>query len=172
MQRSVSSEVCVVEKGKWKNEDLNPVCRENAKRDGASWWQCLPGIRAGTALGGDFAACARFAAVLTSSCPSLLCSCLHCNSESFPFAASCFLSFGEIHGWEFLEMCVTKFDLFIVFYLLLIEWKWVHEGSWWMSKLILQLLTKSWKNSCRSIAILWHGYLFTITWNEICHLIF
>lgn len=55
---------------------------------------------------------------------------LHCNSESFAFTASCFVkTFGEIYGWELLEMCVTKFDLLISFYLFLIEQKRVCEGS-------------------------------------------
>lgn len=35
-----------------------------------------------------------------------------------------------MHSWELLEMCVTEFYLFIYFYLLLIEQKQVHEGSW------------------------------------------
>lgn len=66
MHRSASSEVCVVENGNEKMQILT-VCRENAKQDGASWWQCLPGIRAGTALGGDWFCTCSSSSYLTVS---------------------------------------------------------------------------------------------------------
>lgn len=146
-----------------------PVCRENAKQDGASWWQCLPGIRAGTALGGDFAASAHFAAVLTSSCPFS-----SYSSSSLWLRILSLYSLLLFEFWRSTRLGASWnvcHEVWPLHYLLLIEQKWVREGSWWMSKLILQLLTKSWKNGCRSIVILWHGHLFTTTWNEISHLI-
>lgn len=127
--RAQTCRMCVVEKGNGKKRILT-VCRENAKRDGASWWQCLPGIGTGTALVETWVLHV-FQLFLPHCVHPHHVHCLHCNSESFPFTASCFFrSFGEIHSWELLEMCVTKFDLFIRFYLLLIEQKQVHEGSW------------------------------------------
>lgn len=115
MHRSASSEVCVVENGNGKMRILILIVGKMQSRmepRGGSACQVLPWWRLVLHM---------FQQFLPHYVHPHHVHRFHCNSESFPFTASCFFrGFSEIHGWELLEMCMTKFDLFISFYLLLI----------------------------------------------------
>lgn len=106
----------MVEKGKWKNEDFSLFVgkmQSGMEPRGGSACQ-------GSGLVLHLVETSLLLHILQQFLPHCVprhrIRCLHCNSESFPFTASCFLSFGEVLGWELLEMCVTKFDLFIIFF--------------------------------------------------------
>lgn len=157
-QPCTSSKVCVVEKGKWKKENFNPVCGE---------MQSGMEPRGGSACQGSGSALGETLALHISQ--QFLPHCVHphhvhhrpCSSGSFPFFPSCFFWWNT---WEYLEMCVTKSDLFISFHLLLIEQKPVRDGGWCMSKLTLQLLTISWEKAMLSFCDL-DIYHSPLKWN-------